>query len=159
MYDKLWVQWGKTTSYHCTPYFISNSWNTRKWTHAVSSVLIFRKTPMGPLYRFVLELAINDLYGITLATPFVIARYVSNFYFTFSHSFCDCMAFIQTFAILSSACIVSSMSLDGFIAIVFPLKYSVSVKERRGHVVDVWWCPVTPSFDRSKFGGKTQSQF
>lgn len=88
-----------------------------------------------PFYRFVLALAINDFLGIALAAPFGIARYASDFTFTFSHGLCDYMAFIQMFAILNSACIVLSMSLDRFIAIVFPLKYSVSAKERRTHLL------------------------
>lgn len=88
-----------------------------------------------PFYRFVLALAINDFFGIALAAPFGIARYASGFTFTFSRGLCDYMAFIQMFAILNSACIVLSMSLDRFIAIVFPFRYSVSAKESRAHLL------------------------
>lgn len=87
-----------------------------------------------PFYRFVMALAINDFFGVALSAPFGIVRYASDFTFTFSHSLCDYMAFIQMFAILNSAGVVLSMSLDRFIAIVFPLKYSVSAKERRAHL-------------------------
>ncbi|XP_061175596.1 prostaglandin E2 receptor EP4 subtype-like [Saccostrea echinata] len=88
-----------------------------------------------PFYRFVCVLTINDFFGVVLAAPFGIARYASNFTFTFTQPLCDYMAFIQMLAILNSAFIVFSMSLDRFFAIVFPFKYSTSSKERRAHVL------------------------
>nr|XP_022314588.1 prostaglandin E2 receptor EP4 subtype-like [Crassostrea virginica] len=86
-------------------------------------------------YRFVLALTINDLLGIILTAPIGIARYASNFTFTFPPSLCDYMAFVQMFTILNSAFIVLSMSLDRFYAILFPVKYSFSAKERRAHAL------------------------
>ena len=72
-------------------------------------------------YRLVLALTINDLLGIILTAPIGIARYASNFTFTFPPSLCDYMAFVQMFTILNSAFIVFSMSLDRFYAILFPV--------------------------------------
>ena len=85
-------------------------------------------------YRFVLALTINDLLGIILTAPIGIARYASNFTFTFPPSL-DYMVFVQMFTILNSAFIMFSMSLDIFYAILFPVKYSFSAKERRAHAL------------------------
>ena len=86
-------------------------------------------------YRFVLALTINDLLGIILTVPVGIARYASNFTYTLPPSLCDFVAFVQMFTILNSAFIVFSMSLDRFLAILFPVKYSFSAKERRAHTL------------------------
>ena len=86
-------------------------------------------------YRFVLALTINDLLGIILTVPVGIARYASNFIYTLPPSLCDFVAFVQMFTILNSAFIAFSMSLDRFLAILFPVKYSFSAKERRAHAL------------------------
>ncbi|XP_078319572.1 prostaglandin E2 receptor EP4 subtype-like [Crassostrea virginica] len=86
-------------------------------------------------YRFVLALTINDLLGIILTVPVGIARYASNFTYTLPPSLCDFVAYVQMFTILNSAFIVFSMSLDRFLAILFPVKYSFSAKERRAHAL------------------------
>eukprot|EP00105_Crassostrea_gigas_P026952 XP_011448108.1 PREDICTED: prostaglandin E2 receptor EP4 subtype-like [Crassostrea gigas] len=96
-----------------------------------------------PFYRFVLALSINDLLGFTFATPFGIARYITNFNFDFPDRLCSYIAFIHMFGILNSACIVLSMSLDRFIAIVFPFKYSTSLKDRRANLLLLIGCVVS----------------
>ena len=45
------------------------------------------------------------------------------------------MVFVPMFTILNSAFIMFSMSLDIFYAILFPVKYSFSAKERRAHAL------------------------
>lgn len=50
-------------------------------------------------------------------------RYVSNFTYVFSDSLCGYSSFIFTYTILCSAMIICVMSLDRFMAIVYPFKY------------------------------------
>ncbi|XP_061191570.1 prostaglandin E2 receptor EP4 subtype-like [Saccostrea echinata] len=88
-----------------------------------------------PFYRFVCGLAITDGFGVMLAVPFAVVRYATNFKFTYSQTVCDYMAVIQMFTILASAMIVCTMSIERFLALIFPYKFQSLTKETRSTVV------------------------
>lgn len=86
-------------------------------------VLSRDKHKQRPFYRLVAALALTDGGGILLVYPTVMLRYVSNFTYVFSDSLCGYSSFIFTYTILCSAMIICVMSLDRFMAIVYPFKY------------------------------------
>ncbi|XP_062582824.1 prostaglandin E2 receptor EP4 subtype-like [Saccostrea cucullata] len=88
-----------------------------------------------PFYRLVLGLALTDGGGILLIGLPVMMRYFSNFKYDFPKPLCDYSSFIITFMATSSAMIVCAMSLDRFMAILYPFKYNVSGKERRANLM------------------------
>ena len=81
-----------------------------------------------PFYCFVCGLAITDGGGVFLSYPFVLVRYASNFQYDFSQPLCDYMAFVLMFTIMASAMIVCGMSLDRFLAILYPHVYNTPRK-------------------------------
>lgn len=83
-----------------------------------------------PFYRFVCGLALTDGLGVMMAVPFAIHRYATAFHYTYSQTVCDYMAVVQMFTIMASAMIVCTMSLERFIAIIFPYVYK---SIQRGH--------------------------
>lgn len=93
-----------------------------------------------PFYRFVCGLALTDGLGVMLAVPFAIHRYATDFEYNYSQTVCDYMAVVQMFTIIASAMIVCTMSLERFMAIVFPYVYKSIQKGSRSLVmlVCVW---------------------
>ncbi|XP_061183479.1 uncharacterized protein LOC133191758 [Saccostrea echinata] len=73
-----------------------------------------------PFYRLVAALAFTDGGGILLVYPTVMIRYTSNFSYKFPDALCGYSSFIFSFTILCSAMLIFAMSLDRFMAIVFP---------------------------------------
>ncbi|KAK3088378.1 hypothetical protein FSP39_018442 [Pinctada imbricata] len=84
-----------------------------------------------PFYRLVLALAITDLSGNILVYPFVIKRYSSDFTFEYPLALCQHISFMFSFAFLGSALLVMVMSLDRFMAILFPFTYHSPKKNVR----------------------------
>ena len=84
-----------------------------------------------PFYRLVCGLALTDGIGVLLALPFAIHRYATDFQFTYSRTVCDYMSVVQMFTIIASAMIVCTMSLERFVALLFPYVYKSIKKGRR----------------------------
>ena len=84
-----------------------------------------------PFYRLVCGLAVTDGIGVLLALPFAIHRYATDFQFTYSRTVCDYMSVVQMFTIIASAMIVCTMSLERFVALLFPYVYKSIKKGRR----------------------------
>ncbi|XP_062586168.1 prostaglandin E2 receptor EP4 subtype-like [Saccostrea cucullata] len=97
-------------------FILFSSYKTHKWR---------------PFYRYVAGLAVTDSCGVFLTCPFVILRYASGFQYDFPDPLCDFIAFILMFMILGSAFIVCAMSLDRFLAILYPHIYNTATKNRR----------------------------
>ncbi|XP_048764532.1 prostaglandin E2 receptor EP4 subtype-like [Ostrea edulis] len=93
-----------------------------------------------PFYRFVCGLAITDGGGVFLSYPLAMVRYASNFQYDYPQAMCDYMAFILMFTILGSALIVCAMSLDRFLAILYPHVYNTPTKNRRAiiMILGIW---------------------
>lgn len=93
-----------------------------------------------PFYRFVCGLAITDGGGVFLSYPLVMVRYASQFQYDYPQPMCDYMAFILMFTILASALIVCAMSLDRFLAILYPHFYNKPTKNRRAilMIAGIW---------------------
>ncbi|XP_062603560.1 prostaglandin E2 receptor EP4 subtype-like, partial [Saccostrea cucullata] len=88
-----------------------------------------------PFYRFVCGLAVTDGFGVMLALPFAIVRYATHFEYSYSQTVCDYMAVIQMFTIMASAMIVCTMSLERFLALIFPYKFQSLPREARSIVI------------------------
>ncbi|KAK3090626.1 hypothetical protein FSP39_013243 [Pinctada imbricata] len=85
-----------------------------------------------PFHRLVLCLAVTDFCGIMFVYPLVMYRYSSNFNYDFPEPLCHYyISFIFTYAPLSSAFIICAMSIDRFIAILFPHSYGGPWKYKR----------------------------
>ncbi|KAK3082679.1 hypothetical protein FSP39_002372 [Pinctada imbricata] len=94
-----------------------------------------RRHQWKTFYRFVFALALTDLSGNILVYPIVLIRYASDFTYNFSESECHHISFMYSFAFLGSAMIVSAMSFDRFLAILFPFNYNAPTKNIRTHVL------------------------
>ncbi|KAK3105386.1 hypothetical protein FSP39_023976 [Pinctada imbricata] len=88
-----------------------------------------------PFYRLVCALAITDATVSSLVYPFAITRYATRFTYCYSVNVCHHVAFILSFAFLGSALIVTAISFDRFLAILFPFKYDSSRKIQRTTVM------------------------
>lgn len=93
-----------------------------------------------PFYCFVCGLAITDGGGVFLSYPIAMVRYASNFQYDFPQPLCDYMAFVLMFTILASAMIVCGMSLDRFLAILYPHVYNTPRKRKRAvlTIAGIW---------------------
>nr|XP_022318323.1 prostaglandin E2 receptor EP4 subtype-like [Crassostrea virginica] len=93
-----------------------------------------------PFYCFVCGLAITDGGGVFLSYPIAMVRYASNFQYDFPQPLCDYMAFVLMFTILASAMIVCGMSLDRFLAILYPHIYNTPRKRKRAvlTIAGIW---------------------
>ncbi|XP_061169030.1 prostaglandin E2 receptor EP4 subtype-like [Saccostrea echinata] len=114
-----------------------------------------------PFYRFVCGLAITDGGGILLSYPIIMVRYGTEFKFNYPQPLCDYMAFIFMFTIFGSALFVCAMSLDRFIAILYPHFYNSLTKNRRvvSTIVGVWIFAAFLSSLHLIVGLKSQSFF
>ena len=88
-----------------------------------------------PFDRLVGGLALTDGGGILLVYPTVMVRYATDFTYDFPKILCNYSCFIYTFTLISSAMIVCAMSLDRFLAILFPFRYNTAGKERRTNIM------------------------
>lgn len=88
-----------------------------------------------PFYRLVAALALTDGGGILLVYPTVMIRYASHFKFIMPAALCGYSSFIYTFTLLASAMIICSMSIDRFIAILYPHMYNTNTKNKRVHIM------------------------
>ncbi|XP_061191571.1 prostaglandin E2 receptor EP4 subtype-like [Saccostrea echinata] len=88
-----------------------------------------------PFYHFVCGLAITDGFGVMFAVPFAVVRYATNFEYTYSQTVCDYMAVIQMFTIIASAMIVCTMSMERFLALLFPYEFQSLTKGARSTVI------------------------
>ena len=93
-----------------------------------------------PFYRLVGGLALTDGGGILLVYPTVMVRYATDFTYDFPKILCNYSCFIYTFTLISSAMIVCAMSLDRFLAILYPFRYNTAGKERRTNItlIVIW---------------------
>ncbi|KAK3089756.1 hypothetical protein FSP39_006250 [Pinctada imbricata] len=88
-----------------------------------------------PFYRLVGGLALTDMCGVLFVYPTVMYRYASDFTYNFPKSLCNYSSFIYSYAILASALIVCAMSLDRFLAILFPFYYNSESKIKRVNIM------------------------
>ncbi|XP_062577937.1 prostaglandin E2 receptor EP4 subtype-like isoform X2 [Saccostrea cucullata] len=88
-----------------------------------------------PFYRFVCGLAVTDGFGVMLAVPFAIVRYATNFEYSYSQTVCDYMAVIQMFTLMASAMIVCTMSIERFLALLFPYEFQCLTRGIRSTAV------------------------
>ncbi|XP_062578505.1 prostaglandin E2 receptor EP4 subtype-like [Saccostrea cucullata] len=87
-----------------------------------------------PFYRLVAALALTDGGGILLVYPTVMIRYAVRS-FQMPTALCDYSSFIYTFTLLASAMIICSMSIDRFLAIMYPIFYDTNTKYRRVNIM------------------------
>ncbi|XP_062600091.1 prostaglandin E2 receptor EP4 subtype-like [Saccostrea cucullata] len=92
-----------------------------------------------PFYRLVCCLAITDFCEIGFVYPAVMIRYISKFTFIFPKQLCEYCSFWFSFCFMSSALIVTAMSLDRFIAVRFPISYQASQRKRINILLAVIW--------------------
>ncbi|XP_062566606.1 prostaglandin E2 receptor EP4 subtype-like, partial [Saccostrea cucullata] len=92
-----------------------------------------------PFYRLVCCLAITDFCEIGFVYPAVMVRYISRFTFIFPKQLCEYCSFWFSFCFMSSALIVTAMSLDRFIAVRFPISYQASQRKRMNILLAVIW--------------------
>ncbi|KAK3088920.1 hypothetical protein FSP39_025491 [Pinctada imbricata] len=109
----------------------------------IAIVILFvtsKRHKWKPFQRLVSALALTDLYGNILVYPFVIKRYASDFTYDFPYALCQHITFTFSFAFLASAMLVMMMSLDRFLAILFPFVYNVPRKILRTHllIITTW---------------------
>ena len=76
-----------------------------------------------PFYRLVFALAITDGTISVLVIPVVLKTYVTNFEYCFTKLECYYVSFLYSFSWLGSAMLVTSLSLDRFLAVVIPMWY------------------------------------
>ncbi|XP_062579518.1 prostaglandin E2 receptor EP4 subtype-like [Saccostrea cucullata] len=98
-----------------------------------------RRHKWKPFHRFVCGLAVTDLCGIAFVYPAVIVRYASGFTYDYPKELCEFVSFVFSFSFMSSALIVSGMSLDRFLAIVYPHLYRNSPKRRTNAILFAIW--------------------
>ncbi|XP_062582823.1 prostaglandin E2 receptor EP4 subtype-like [Saccostrea cucullata] len=98
-------------------------------------ILSRKRHQWKPFYRLVLGLALTDGVGILLISLPVMMRYSSKFTYDFPKPLCNYSSFIITFLMSSSAMIVCAMSLDRFMAILYPFKYNIPGRERRTNII------------------------
>ncbi|XP_061182326.1 prostaglandin E2 receptor EP4 subtype-like [Saccostrea echinata] len=87
-----------------------------------------------PFYRLVAALALTDGGGILLVYPSVMIRYAVTC-FQMPPALCDYSSFIYTFTLLASAMIICGMSVDRFLAIMYPTFYNTNTKYRRVNIM------------------------
>lgn len=93
-----------------------------------------------PFQRLVLGLLTTDTGALLLMFPVILVRFVSDFTYVFPTSLCNFSSFTLMFTMTSSALIVCMMSLDRFVAVVFPFTYKVQNKRSRANItlLSVW---------------------
>ncbi|XP_062576023.1 prostaglandin E2 receptor EP4 subtype-like [Saccostrea cucullata] len=94
-----------------------------------------KKHKWRPFYRLVGGLAMTDGGGILLVYPSVMVRYASDFTYVFPKELCNYSSFVYTFTLISSAMIVCAMSLDRFVAILYPFVYNSDKNGRRANIM------------------------
>ncbi|XP_062578507.1 prostaglandin E2 receptor EP4 subtype-like [Saccostrea cucullata] len=137
---------------------VSNATKTKVWESAVPPAMQFGLGVIGnlialvvlvksakshkwrPFYRLVGGLALTDGGGILLVYPTVMVRYATDFTYDFPVHLCNYSSFIYTFTLISSAMIVCAMSVDRFMAILYPFIYNTEGKERRTNImlISIW---------------------
>ncbi|XP_061198229.1 prostaglandin E2 receptor EP4 subtype-like [Saccostrea echinata] len=98
-----------------------------------------RRHRWRPFHRFVCGLAVTDLCGIVFVYPAVIVRYASGFTYDYPKELCEFISFVFSFSFMSSALIVSGMSFDRFLAIVYPHIYKHSPNTRANAILFSIW--------------------
>ncbi|XP_061183477.1 prostaglandin E2 receptor EP4 subtype-like [Saccostrea echinata] len=94
-----------------------------------------KKHKWRPFYRLVGGLAMTDGGGILLVYPTVMVRYATDFTYVFPKELCNYSSFVYTFTLISSAMIVCAMSLDRFVAILYPFTYNSDKNGRRANIM------------------------
>lgn len=98
-------------------------------------VMASKKHKWRPFYRLVGGLAITDGGGILLVYPTVMVRYATDFDYVFPKALCNYSSFVYTFTLISSAMIICAMSLDRFVAILYPFIYNSGRNGRRASII------------------------
>lgn len=98
-------------------------------------VMASKKHKWRPFYRLVGGLAITDGGGILLVYPTVMVRYATDFEYVFPKALCNYSSFVYTFTLISSAMIICAMSLDRFVAILYPFIYNSGRNGRRASII------------------------
>ena len=88
-----------------------------------------------PFYRLVCALALTDAIVSVFVYPVVLKTYVTNFEYCFTNFECYYVSFLYSFSWFGSALLVTSMSLDRFLAIVFPFYYNQTSKYIRANTL------------------------
>lgn len=108
----------------------------------IAMVLLCRSSAQHkwkPFYKLVGALAVTDFSNIALVYPAVMLRYISGFTFDFPKELCEFCSFCFSFSFMSSAFIVSAMSLDRFLAVTFPILYRESQGKRTTVTLVLIW--------------------
>ncbi|XP_061182472.1 prostaglandin E2 receptor EP4 subtype-like [Saccostrea echinata] len=109
----------------------------------------------GIFYRLVAALASTDVFGIVTTGPVAFAVYNNNFKWVGGQPLCDYLSFMLIFSGVATLGIMTSMSLDRYLALWYPYFYNSLQKKRRIHVmlVGIWlFAAFIASLPLMKFG-------
>ena len=88
-----------------------------------------------PFHRLVCALALTDIIISVMVYPVVLKTYVTTFEYCFSKFECFYVAFLYSFSWLGSAMLVTALSFDRLLAIVFPFYYTRTSKYKRANIM------------------------
>lgn len=83
-----------------------------------------RRHKWNGFYRFVMALAVTDLFGILTTSPVAFAVYDNDLRWVGGEPLCHYMSFMLIFAGLATVLLVGAMAFDRYLAILHPFKYS-----------------------------------
>lgn len=104
---------------------------------------------------FLLNLAISDILKALLCIPFTFVSNILLMYWPFGEGLCPIVTYIQSLAVLLSAFTLVSMSLDRYIAIVYPLRPRMTKLQALLAIGATWFCAMVVPLPTAIVSGVT----
>ncbi|XP_064618713.1 RYamide receptor-like [Lineus longissimus] len=107
---------------------------------------------------FIVNLAVSDILMASLCIPFTFTANLLVNYWPFGRAMCPIVTFAQTMAVFLSTFTLVSISLDRFIAIIYPLRPKMTTKQAVLVIVTIWVMSSVISLPTAIVSGTIQRQ-